>query len=30
MSIPYEQIVIINLLKRADRRTEMRRELSRA
>ncbi len=29
MSIPYEQIIIINLEKRADRRTEMRRELAR-
>ena len=29
MSIPYQQIVIINLEKRADRRTEMRRELAR-
>lgn len=29
MSIPYQQIVTINLEKRADRRTEMRRELAR-
>lgn len=29
MSVPYDQIVIINLAKRADRRTEMQRELAR-